>query len=101
MIRLVLHALILAVAAGPVVAAAQEPQISGAPAGDAGRVALRAIHGNFNAEVCPRLTRAERQQNGSIHAVCDNGESFRVFRIGDRIVAMRCAAAARYGIEGC
>jgi hypothetical protein len=60
-------------------------------------VALSAIQTNFGSTVCPRLTRAERQANGSIHAVCENGETFRVFEIGGQVVAMRCAAAARYG----
>jgi hypothetical protein len=101
MIRTAFSALAAAFVALPLAASAQEPRISGAPAGNASRVALSAIQTNFGSTVCPRLTRAERQANGSIHAVCENGETFRVFEIGGQVVAMRCAAAARYGVEGC
>lgn len=101
MIRIALSVIAVALVAAPLVALAQEPRISGAPAGSPSRVALSAIQANFGREVCPRVTRAERQANGSIHADCSNGESFRVFTIGGRVVAMRCTAAARYGIEGC
>lgn len=91
------------VAAMPVasVRAQNQPRVGAAPAGDAAMISQRAIHENFTAAVCPRVTEAQRQANGSIHAVCDNGETFRVFDIGGRVVAMRCAAAARYGVGGC
>jgi hypothetical protein len=78
-----------------------QPSIGAAPAGRPATVAQRVIHENFSPSVCERVRSAERLANGSIHATCANGEVFRVFEIGGRAVAMRCSAAARYGIEGC
>jgi hypothetical protein len=100
MIRIAAAALTLGLCAGTV-AQAQGPRIGAAPAGDSAAIAQRTIHENFGPAVCPRVTEARREANGSIHAVCGDGETFRVFEIGGRVVAMRCAAAARYGIEGC
>lgn len=90
-------------AASPFAAASAQaqPSIGAAPPGNPVTIAQRAIHANFERSVCEHVTRAERLPNGSIHGTCNTGEVFRVFEIGGRVVAMRCAAAARYGVEGC
>ncbi len=81
--------------------AQREPAFGAAPAGNPVAVAQRIIRANFDRSVCPRVTRAERLQGGSIRATCSNGETFRAFEIGGQPVAMRCSVAARRGIEGC
>ena len=104
MIRTVTLATVLALlAAGPIATARAQapPSIGAAPAGNPVTIAQRAIHANFERSVCDHVTQAQRLPNGSIHSTCDTGEVFRVFEIGGRVVAMRCAAAARYGVEGC
>ncbi len=78
-----------------------EPVFSAAPAGDPVAVAQRIIRANFDRTACPRVTRAERLEGGSIRATCANGETFRAFEIDGRPVALRCSAAARRGIQGC
>ena len=86
--------------AAPHDASAEQPRITGAPAGEARSVAAEAIrpHGTT---ACPRITAAERVPDGSIRATCSNGEAFRVFTAGERVVAMRCSAAAELGVGGC
>lgn len=81
--------------------AQREPAFGAAPAGNPVAVAQRIIRANFDRSVCPRVTRAERLQGGSIRATCSNGETFRAFEIGGQPVAMRCSVAVRRGIEGC
>jgi len=78
-----------------------EPVFRAAPAGNPVTVAQRIIRANFDRSVCPRVTRAERLQGGSIRATCSNGETFRAFEIDGQPVALRCSVAARRGIEGC
>jgi len=82
-------------------AQATEPRFGAAPAGNPTTVAQRIIRSNFDASVCPRVTRAERLEGGSIRATCSNGETFRAFEIDGQPVALRCSVAARRGIEGC
>lgn len=97
-------AIVLAIlAAGPIAAARAQapPSIGAAPAGNPVTIAQRVIHANFERSVCERVTQAQRLPNGSIHSTCNTGEVFRIFEIGGRVVAMRCAAAAQYGVEGC
>ena len=91
------------IAAGPIAAARAQapPSIGAAPPGNPVSIAQRVIHANFERSVCEHVTEARRLPNGSIHSICNTGEVFRVFEIGGRVVAMRCAAAARYGVEGC
>ncbi len=78
-----------------------DPVFGAAPAGNAVAVAQRIIRANFDRSICPRVTRAERLDGGSIRATCSNGETFRAFEIDGRPVALRCSAAARQGIRGC
>lgn len=87
--------------AGPFAFAQAQPSIGAAPPGNPVTIAQRVIHANFERSVCAHVTHAERLANGSIHSTCNTGEVFRVFEIGGQVVAMRCAAAARYGVEGC
>jgi hypothetical protein len=88
-------------AALPITAARAQPSIAGAPPGNPVTVAQRVIHANFERSVCEHVTQAHRLPNGSIHSTCNTGEVFRVFEIGGQVVAMRCSAAGRYGVEGC
>jgi hypothetical protein len=57
---------------------------------------------NFDASDCPLVTIAQRFGDGSIKAVCTNGETYRVFtvpKVGS--VAMKCSAVIQLGITGC
>lgn len=78
-----------------------QPNFGAAPAGEPVAVAQRIIRTNFDRTICPRVTRAQRLEGGSIRATCSNGETFRVFQIDGQAVALRCSAARRRGIEGC
>jgi hypothetical protein len=40
-------------------------------------------------------------KDGSIRAVCSNGEAYRVFTVKGMTVAMKCSAAAKLGVSGC
>ena len=76
--------------------------VEAAPNGEAAVVAQRVIRENFDASDCALVTFANRYGDGSIKALCDNGESFRIFTIsGVGPVAMRCSAADRMGVSGC
>ena len=74
-----------------------------APEGnDALAVAQAVIRDNFERSDCPSVTTAQRVGvDGSIKAACSNGETFRVFRLNGKAVAMKCSAAARLGVAGC
>lgn len=70
-----------------------------APAGEPKPVALAVIRDADHP--CPKVTRAERLSDGSIKAVCSNGEDYRVFSVKGKPAAMRCSAARRLGVDGC
>ena len=73
-----------------------------APEGNAVAVAQAVIRDNFERSDCPSVTTAQRiGVDGSIKAACSNGETFRVFRVKGKAVAMKCSAAARLGVAGC
>lgn len=92
--RLGLSALLVAVATQR----ADAQHSSAAPQGDPKFVARALI----DLEDCPAVVAAERLGDGSIKAVCNNGEEFRVFIVpGLGPVPLRCAAARKYGIAGC
>lgn len=70
-----------------------------APEGKAAAVAQVVIHDNFDKQVCPKVAVAQRFPDGTISAICNNDEKFRVFymeSVGN--VALRCSAAAKLGI---
>ena len=70
--------------------------------GNAVAVAQAVIRDNFERSDCPSVTTAQRVGvDGSIKAACSNGETFRVFRLNGKAVAMKCSAAARLGVAGC
>lgn len=73
-----------------------------APEGKAAAVAQAIIHDNFEKQLCPKVAVAQRFPDGTISAICNNDEKFRVFSM-DSVgnVALRCAAAAKLGIKGC
>ena len=50
---------------------------------------------------CGVVVNASRLKDGSIRAVCSNGEAYRVSVLQGGLVALRCSAAARLGVSGC
>lgn len=72
-----------------------------APAGDAAAVAGSAI---LAAEhPCGKVASASRLRDGTIRALCSNGEAYRVMRVKGmaETVALKCSAAAKLGISDC
>ena len=88
----------LAVAAFPQPSFAQL-DIGPAPDGEPIIVAQKIISDNFDPSICPLVVRAARLGDGSINAICDNLETFRVFRLLGKDVAMRCSVANSIGIS--
>ena len=78
-------------------------QIGPAPSGEPTVVAQRIIRQNFPEAVCPLVVAASRLGDGSIRAICNNRETFRIFYFHPTrdVVAMRCSAAAQLGVPGC
>jgi hypothetical protein len=72
-----------------------EPAPKGEPKGIASAAIKEADH------PCGRVLDAIRLNDGSIRAVCSNGEAYRVFIAQGILVAMKCSAAARLGVSGC
>jgi hypothetical protein len=72
-----------------------------APKGEATEIAQKIIHDNFDVSDCPLVVGAKRFGDGSIKAVCNTGEDFRVFSINKKPVAMKCSALKAMGISGC
>lgn len=70
-----------------------------APIGDTKVVALQAIHEAKHA--CPKIISAKRWSNGSITAICSNGEDYRIFTINGELLAMKCSAARAIGVNSC
>lgn len=63
------------------------------------RIASRAIR---EAEhPCGTVAAAVRLSDGSVRAVCSNGEVYRVMTLRGELIAMKCSAAERMGIKGC
>lgn len=89
-----------ATALAVLIAATAHAQTMGpAPAGDPKVVGARVI-----AEAdhpCPKVLDAVRLNDGSLRAVCSNGEAYRVFAFNGKSIAMRCSAAAKLGVGGC
>ena len=78
-------------------------QFTPAPEGEAVIVAQKAIQANFKKAICPLVETAQRLGDGSIKAKCNNNETFRVFSAGPKkdVLAMRCSAADKLGLNGC
>lgn len=74
-----------------------------APNGEPAVVAQQVIHYNFDKSMCPLVVDAKRYGDGTIAALCNNGERFRIFGISGYPdpVAMKCSAAEAFGIPGC
>jgi hypothetical protein len=69
-------------------------------------VAQAEIRSNFDPPVCPSVVIALGTPDGSIQALCDDGETFRIGKWGgpglDRKVTMRCSALEGLSdIKGC
>lgn len=76
--------------------------IGAAPAGETPRVAHDIIVEEHGDATCAMVIESERLPDGSIRAICDNGEIFRVFSVeGIGGVAMRCSTLVELGMEGC
>ena len=82
-----------------VVGVAHAQTIGPARKGAAEQVALAAIEDAGHP--CGTIVRATRTESGGIRAVCSNGETYRVFTVNGRLVAMKCSAAAALGVSGC
>ena len=80
-------------------AIANGQNVGAAPAGDSKVVAMEAI--NEAKHACPKIISAKRWSNGSITAVCSNGEDYRIFTINRESVAMKCSAARAIGVKSC
>ncbi|TPL00669.1 hypothetical protein FJ938_21990 [Mesorhizobium sp. B2-4-14] len=76
-------------------------QFSRAPNGEPAEIAQQIIQDNFPSDACPLVVDARRLGDGTITAMCNNEETFRVFSMNGTGVAMRCAAARELGISGC
>jgi hypothetical protein len=76
-------------------------QTGPAPDGDPVVVAEQIILKRFGPGICPFVTGATKLDDGSINALCQNGERFRVFTYMLRPIAMRCSVAEATGVEGC
>jgi hypothetical protein len=73
-----------------------------APEGEAAVVAQRIILDNFDPPDCPLVVAANRLGDGSIKAICNNNESFRIFSVQEvGPVALKCSVAPLLGISGC
>jgi hypothetical protein len=64
-------------------------------------VAQAIIARDFDRPDCPTVKFADRARDGTIVALCDNGERFRIFGFRGNTLAMRCSAVKALGIEGC
>lgn len=76
-----------------------QTKIGPAPAGSPKTVAAAAIRDADHP--CGNVRDAIRLDTGGIRAVCSNGETYRIFTVDGKVVAMRCSAAARLGVSGC
>lgn len=70
-----------------------------APSGDPKKVATTVI--KTAEHPCPRVTAAQRSEDGGIRASCSNGELYRVFSVQSNPVALRCSEARKLGVKGC
>jgi hypothetical protein len=50
---------------------------------------------------CDDVVSSTRLSDGSIRALCSNGEVYRVARLFGELTAMKCSTAVRLGITGC
>jgi hypothetical protein len=76
-----------------------QAQIGPAPPGPAKAVAATAIRDADHP--CGTVFDAIRLDSGGIRATCSNGETYRVFTVQGKVVAMRCSAVAKLGVSGC
>ena len=50
---------------------------------------------------CGTISEAIRLESGGIQATCSNGETYRVFMVQGKVIAMRCSAVAKLGVSRC
>jgi hypothetical protein len=77
--------------------ASAQSELGPAEDGDPAVVAFKVINGNFDDTDCPSVTQAKRLKDGSVYAICSNGERFRVYGK----ISMKCSAAEKLGVAGC
>jgi hypothetical protein len=77
----------------------QLAQLSPAPAGEPTMVAQKAIQDAGHQ--CSLIVAATRLGDGSIRAVCNDGEIYRVFNFQGQSLAMKCSALKSLGVSGC
>ena len=78
--------------------ATEKPQESSAPSHEQ-RLATAVI--SDAGHPCGIVITAINLPSGSIRATCSNGESYRVFALEGKMVAMRCSAVKKLGVDGC
>lgn len=71
-----------------------------APDGEPTVAAQRIIRENFDPPDCPLVYQALRLGDGSIKALCTNKETYRIFSVDGKYLAMRCSAVNHLGV-GC
>jgi hypothetical protein len=75
-------------------------QMRPAPDGESAVIAQRIIMENFDPPDCPLVIQAVRLGDGSIKALCNNRETYRIFSVNSKNLAMRCSVANKLG-AGC
>jgi hypothetical protein len=76
-----------------------QAQIGQAPPGPAEAVAATAIRDADRP--CGAVFDAICLDSGRIRATCSSGETYRVFTVQGKVVAMRCSAVAKLGVSDC
>ena len=77
--------------------ASAQVQFGPTEAGDAAVVAFKVINSNFEDADCPAVRVAKWLEDGSVFAICSNGERFRVYGK----ISMKCSAVEKLGVAGC
>lgn len=85
-------------APAPAPAASSSPSVTVVP-NEEMRLATRVIRQTEHP--CGTVAAAVRLSDGSVRAVCANGEVYRVFPLRGEWLAMKCSAVQRIGVEGC
>jgi hypothetical protein len=76
-----------------------QPVVGPVPQGDPISLAERMISDAGHS--CPELRAADLYGDGSVHATCTNGETYRLVTINGMPLALRCRALTMMGFVGC
>jgi hypothetical protein len=77
--------------------ASAQVQFGPTETGDPAVVAFKVINSNFEDADCPSVRVAKWLEDGSVFAICSNGERFRVYGK----ISMKCSATEKLGVAGC